>query len=112
VTVTAKPVVAVVTEEKVGINPAITAGVVEADEDETVIVVVPVALADVVAVIVYVPDADVAEEVPLITPVLVLKESPVGRDGEIPHKVAASPEFVGVKDVIATPTTALIVDGV
>jgi hypothetical protein len=87
-------------------------GTVAADEAATVIVVVPVALVDVVAVIVYVAEAVVAKAVPLITPVLVFKESPDGREGEILHTVAVSPEFVGVKEVIAVPTIALIVDGV
>jgi len=86
--------------------------VAEASEAETVIVVVPVALVDVVAVIVYVPEADVPVAVPLITPVLEFMESPEGRDGEILQEVAVSPEFAGVKDVIAVPTTALIVEGV
>lgn len=86
--------------------------VAAANEDETVIVVVPVALVDVVAVTVYVAEADVVEEVPLITPVLVFKESPDGRDGEILHEVAVSPAFIGVSEVIVVPTTALIVEGV
>ena len=86
--------------------------VAAAKEDETVIVVVPVALVEVVAVIVYVAEADVAEEVPLITPVLVFKESPDGREGEILQEVAVSPVFVGVSEVIDVPTTALIVEGV
>jgi len=86
--------------------------VAAAKEDETVIVVVPVALVEVVAVIVYVAEADVAEEVPLITPVLVFKESPEGREGEILQEVAVSPVFVGVSEVIDVPTTALIVEGV
>jgi hypothetical protein len=47
-----------------------------------------------------------------MTPELVFRESPDGREGEILHEVAVSPEFVGVKEVIAVPTTALIVDGV
>lgn len=50
-------------------------------------------------------------EVPLITPELVFKESPDGREGEILQDVAASPVFVGVSEVIAVPTTALIIEG-
>jgi hypothetical protein len=47
-----------------------------------------------------------------MTPVLALKASPDGNEGEILHEVAVSPVFVGVNEVIAVPTTALIVDGV
>ena len=58
------------------------------------------------AVTVYVLDAEAAVGVPEITPVLVLNDNPVGRAGEILHEVAGPPEFVGVKDVIATLVNA------
>lgn len=79
---------------------------------ETIIVVLPGEPADEVAVTINVEDCDVVEGVPLRTPVLAFKESPIGKDGETLQDVAATPEFVGAKDVIAVPTMALTVEGV
>lgn len=61
----------------------------------------PVAL---VAVTVYELDADVVVGVPEMIPVLVEKLNPVGTDGEIDQLATAPPEFVGLKEVIATFT--------
>ena len=63
------------------------------------------------AVIVYVAEAVIAEAAPLMTPVVALKESPAGRDGEMVHEIAVSPEFVGVRGEIVVVTTALTVVG-
>jgi hypothetical protein len=46
-----------------------------------------------------------------MAPVLVLNDKPDGNGEFIAHEVAAAPEFVGVTEVIAVPTEALIVDG-
>ena len=48
----------------------------------------------------------------MITPVLVLNDSPAGSAVLIDQLVAAPPEFVGVQVVIAVPVTAVLVDGV
>ena len=42
-------------------------------------------------------DADTTVGVPLITPVEVLKERPVGSDGEIDHEVTVPPLDDGVR---------------
>ena len=60
-----------------------------------------------VAVIVYVVADDVAVGVPEITPVLVLNDKPEGSEGLIDQPAAgtAPPVLVGVKLLIAVPTT-------
>ena len=46
--------------------------------------------------------ADTASGVPLISPVVVLKDSPDGNVGEIDHETTAPPLAVGVRFVIET----------
>lgn len=48
-------------------------------------------------------DADTTVGVPLITPVEVLKERPVGSDGEIDHEVTVPPLDDGVRVDMAEP---------
>ena len=56
-----------------------------------------------VAVTVYVADEVIAVGVPLIAPVVLLKLSPAGREGEIDHDVAVPPPVVGVTVDIVVP---------
>ena len=48
-------------------------------------------------------DEVTADGVPLMAPVDVSRERPVGRDGETDHDVAVPPDEVGVVVVMATP---------
>ena len=64
----------------------------------TVAVALPPVL---VAVMVYVVEADVAVGVPLMAPVDASKERPAGNDGEIDHATTAPPLDVGVTAVMA-----------
>ena len=56
-----------------------------------------------VAVTVYVAEEVIAVGVPLIAPVVLLKLSPAGSDGEIDQFVAAPPPVVGVTVDIVVP---------
>ena len=71
----------------------------------TVAVPLPPAL---VAVTVYDVDDETTVGVPLIAPVVVLKDNPVGSDGEIDQDVAVPPLAVGVTVVIATSFVKVI----
>ena len=66
----------------------------------TVAVPLPPAL---VAVTVYEVDDETTVGVPLIAPVVVLKDNPVGSDGEIDQEVTAPPLDDGVTVVIVVP---------
>lgn len=85
--------------------------VAAAEAEDMVTVAVPVVPFPAVAVTVNVSVENADEVVPLMDPVLELKFKPEGKLGLIDQDVAVSPEFVGVKVVIATPTTAFIVEG-
>ena len=58
-----------------------------------------------VAVTVYVPEEVMAVGVPLIAPVVLLKLSPAGRDGEIDQFVGAPPPVVGETVDMVVPLT-------
>jgi hypothetical protein len=64
-----------------------------------------------VAVIVNMADPDWAERVPVIAPVLVLKLSTAGSDGEIEYVIGETPPaaVTGVNEVTAVPASMVFV---
>lgn len=64
-----------------------------------------------VPVTVYVRSAKAEVDVPLIRPLLVLNESPAGKDGEIAQLVVGPPVFVGTNPAKTVPTVAMFDDG-
>ena len=95
-------VVAVIAESLVSVNELGLYVIEEGMTSLTTTVIVAVALPPLlVAVTVYDADEVIAVGVPEITPVVVLKESPVGSDGDTDHVMTVPPLAVGAAGAIA-----------
>ena len=114
---TVKPELAVAVDAKVSVTNLSVGSVkviiwVVAPAAVTAIVSVAVELPPaLVAVTVYVAEAETAVGVPLIRPVAELNDRPEGRDGEIVQELEVPPVFVGVSEEITTVSSPEIVVG-